>query len=93
MDWKLRFKTLGPTLSDGIIMVGQRIARWLKDNWNQERFILMPSAHAFTKLYMLHLHQIDHGGIDSTLARLQSRFWVPGARRILKLNKEKMCNV
>lgn len=83
-DWKVRFKTLGPTLLDGIVMVGQRIAKWLKDNWNQERFILMPSSHAFTKLYMTHLHQIDHGGIDSTLARLQSRFWVPGARRILK---------
>lgn len=53
----------------------------------------MPSAHAFTKLYISYLHQIDHGGIDSTLARLQSKFWVPGARRILKSIKKKcvMC--
>lgn len=93
VDWQQRYKSLGPVLLNGIIVVGQRIAKWLKDNWNQEQFILLPAKHPFTKLYILHLHQIDHGGVESTLARLQSRFWVPGARRIIKSVKKRcvMC--
>lgn len=34
-DWKIKFKRLGPIMKNGIILVGQRIARWLKMNWNR----------------------------------------------------------
>ena len=88
IDWQKMYKRLGPALWNGIVVVGQRIAKWLKDNWNQEQYILLPAKHPFTRLYILYVHQINHGGVESTLARLQSRFWIPGARRILRSIKK-----
>ena len=47
-------------------------------------FILLPARHTLTRLYIKHLHEIDHAGVEVTLAKLQSKFWVPGARKIIK---------
>ena len=48
-DWKERFKRLGPTRNkDGLICVGERMANWLKMNWNQNLFILLPTKCRFS---------------------------------------------
>lgn len=89
-DWNKRFRRLGPSKDEnGVIVVGERISNWLKDNWNQNGFILLSQNHQFTKLYITHLHYIDHGGVDLTLAKLQSKFWVPRARKVIKSVKGK----
>ena len=89
-DWRKQYKRLGPSLNDeGNVVVGERISNWLKDNWNQSEFILLPYNHVFTKLLIAHFHSEDHAGIDSTLAKLQSKFWVPKARKIIKSIKYK----
>ncbi|XP_071519115.1 uncharacterized protein [Panulirus ornatus] len=89
-NWKERFKRIGPSKDqDGIIVVGERISSWLKDNWNQSQFMLLSQNHQFTRLYITYLHNTDHGGIDLTLAKLQSKFWVPRARKVIKSVKEK----
>lgn len=89
-DWNQRFRRLGPSKDeDGIIVVGERISNWLKDNWNQNQFILLSHHHPFTRLYITHLHNIDHGGVELTLAKLQSKYWVPRARKVIKSVKEK----
>lgn len=88
--WKKRFKRLGPSINEnGIITVGERISKWLKDDWNQNKFILLSRSHPFTRLFIQHLHNNDHGGVDLTLAKLQRKFLVPGARKIIKSIKEK----
>ena len=85
-NWKVRFQKLGPSITDsGIIVVGDRIAKWLKCNWNQDRFILLPAKHPLTILLMQKCHYRDHGGVECTLARLHSKYWVPSARRIIKM--------
>lgn len=39
-DWNKRFRRLGPSKDEeGIIVVGERISNWLKDNWNQSQFV------------------------------------------------------
>ena len=87
-DWRKKYARLGPELNDdGLISVGSRISHWLKDDWNQDSYILLTPSHTFTKLYIQHLHDKDHAGIESTLARLQSRFWVPRARKVIKFIK------
>ncbi len=53
----------------------------LKDNWNQTKFILLSQKH--------HSHNIDHEGADLNLAKPQSKFGVPGARKVIKSVKEK----
>ena len=84
-DWRVRFKRLGPHINDvGILTVGSRIANWLKDNWNKDCYILLPAGHRLTMLLIQKTHAVDHGGVEATLARLQSKFWVPGARRVIK---------
>ena len=92
-DWEHSYKRLGPSMSkDGIIVVGERMSHWLKENWNQDSFILMPSNSKVVKLYIEHLHRIDHGGVENTLAKLQTKFWVPAARRLIK-NVKRYCVV
>lgn len=88
-DWQVRFKRLGPKLNDGVIVLGQRISEWLKEIWNQESFVLIPSSHPATKLYIRGLHKRDHAGTEITLAKLQRKFWVPDARKVIKTIKEK----
>lgn len=89
-NWKRDYQRLGPNMnSEGIIVVGERMSQWLKENWDQEHFILMPSNSQVVKLYIKHLHEIDHGGIDKTLVKLQRKFWIPGARRLIKNIKRK----
>ncbi|XP_068224543.1 uncharacterized protein [Palaemon carinicauda] len=84
-NWKKCFQRLGPfQAEDGTIMVGQRMERWLKHNWNQDSFILLPGKHPFTVLYISYLHRLDHAGVDVTLCKLQSKFWVPSARKIIR---------
>ena len=56
----------------------------MKDNWSQDSFILLPADHKFTKLYIEHVHRIDHAGVEVTLAKMQTKYWVPGARRVIR---------
>ncbi|XP_068236976.1 uncharacterized protein [Palaemon carinicauda] len=84
-NWKKCFQRLGPfQAEDGTIMVGERMERWLKHNWNQDSFILLPGKHPFTVLYISYLHRLNHAGVDVTLCKLQSKFWVPSARKIIR---------
>ena len=83
-DWSTRYKRLGPFIKDGILFVGSRIANWMKENWNQEAFMLLPSQHRFTMLVLQMYHNRDHSGIEATLCKVQTKFWIPQARKILK---------
>lgn len=84
-DWPKRFERLGLAINkDGIITVGNRMKSWLRKNWNNDTYMFLSPRHRFTHLYIFHLHQIDHAGVDTTIAKLQRKFWVPGVRRIVK---------
>lgn len=88
-NWEERYKRLGPMRDNGVILVGQRISKWLKENWNQENFMLLPASHPVTRLYIVRLHNKDHAGTETTLAKLQTKFWVPVARKTIKSVKDK----
>ena len=80
-----RIKRLGADVNNkGIVVVGSRMAEWLKSTWNRSEFELLPSGSNFAKLHMLTLHNKGHCGVDAALAKLRSKFWIPGACRILK---------
>ena len=78
---------------EGIITVGNRVSKWMETNWNRNEYILLPPKHPFTKLLILHFHNHDHSGVESTLVKLQGKFWVPGVRRLIKNVKSRcvMC--
>lgn len=84
-DWEKRYKRLGSRLrEDGLITVGSRMAKWLKDNWNCNEFILLPPKHPFSELYLSHTHKEDHSGVEPSLARAQVKYWILGARKTMK---------
>ena len=76
LDWKTKYHRLGPSINkSGLIVVGQRIPQWLKNNYDQDGFILLPPDHEFTRFYVNSVHHLDHAGIETTLAKIQSKFW------------------
>lgn len=84
-DLKEKYQRLGPyKTEDGAIIVGQRLAHWLEQNWNQDNFILLPKKHLFTLLFISHLHNTDHARVDGTLCKLQTNFGVSSARKIIR---------
>ncbi|XP_033730738.1 uncharacterized protein LOC117320185 [Pecten maximus] len=101
-DWKMAYQRLGVIRNpDGFIVVGSRLSEWMKASWNQTEFILLPPKAKFTELVMKSCHNEDHTGVEATLAKLRSKYWVPGARKFLKMikrqcvtcrRKEKICH-
>ncbi len=48
--------------------------------------LLLDKRHVGTKLLVRHLHEsgLHYGGVNYTLSRLNGRFWLPGARVLIK---------
>ena len=47
-EWSNRFKRLAPALrDDGVITVGNRISKWLKNNFDRNYLILLPAKSEF----------------------------------------------
>ena len=84
-DWQVRFRRLGPMLDEnGIILVGQRIAYWLKNNYNQSTYVLLPANDVFTILLVTSIHNTCHAGIETLLAKVQIKYWIPKVRNLLR---------
>ena len=84
-EWSNRFKRLAPSLrDDGVITVGNRISSWLKNNFDRNYLILLPAKSEFSTLVVRHFHNINHDGIDTTVARIRSEYWIPNVHRLAK---------
>ena len=85
-----RFRRLGPQVSpEGIVMVGHRMNSWLENSWNQTSYSLLPANHDFTEFVVRAVHEEDHAGVDVTLAKLRSRFWIPKVKGIINRVKSR----
>ena len=80
-----KYKRILPTVEDGIIVVGGRAERWLYSTWNREKFVLLPEKHPFSWLVAQRAH-IDSGhlALESTVARIRSKYWIIGVRRMVR---------
>ena len=87
--WKQRFARLGPQMEDGVIVVGSRITAWLRENWNRSLFPILSVEHPFTILFVTHIHNLNHGGVESTLAKVLGKYWIPGVRKLIKQVKSR----
>nr|XP_027231042.1 uncharacterized protein LOC113822703 [Penaeus vannamei] len=54
----------------------------LSDDWKQKYQRWGPIKLKMAQL--CHLHNTDHTGVDVTLCKLQTKFWVPSARKMIK---------
>ena len=71
-------------LKDGIIRCDGRIDN--AEIESETKFpILLPSKHHFTKLIIEFTHSsFAHQGVNSTLVRLRSKYWVPKGRQVVR---------
>ena len=76
---------LCPAQENGIILVGSRTERWNACTWNRQKFILLPKDNRISFLIARHRHASGgHLGIDSTISKIRSKFWIIGLRRMVK---------
>ena len=84
-DWEKRYRRLGPYLnSSGLIVIGKRMAEWLKMSWNQNSFVLLPSKSKFSILCVKSIHEEDHAAIEVTIAKVRRKYWIPKLKNIVK---------
>ena len=89
-DWKKRYNRLGPKLNEeGLIVVGSRMANWLKNNWNSDLFLLLPPKSRFTFLYAKHIHEQDHLDADTTVAKIRTKYWIRRCSPLVRSIKQK----
>ena len=68
---------------DGIYKVYGRTEKWLKDMYNCEGLILLPSTHRISHLYALWVHNRDHLAVTATICKIRNTFWISHVQRIV----------
>ena len=78
---------MGPLLNEeGIIVVGRRLVDGVEGN--HELPIFLPHKSPYARLFCITVHYEYHGGIDDTIARIRTRYWIPKIRPIVKQIKK-----
>ena len=75
---------LNPNKEGGIIYVGSRTERWNMYTWNQQCFILLPKNSRVSYLIALNEHNKGHLGVDNTISKIRSKYWIIGIRLLVK---------
>ena len=53
-------------------------------NLNQEELVILSPSHPVTKKILLTLHNINHRGVQYTVARSRLHYWIPQAAKLVK---------
>ena len=76
---------LRPQIKDEVIVVGGRAERWMTGTWNKQEFILLPGGSHITEIIVREIHEEGgHLGEAATVAKIRSKYWVVGIRKIVK---------
>lgn len=71
--------------SEGLIRINSRVNLNKYEYYPQQFAFLVPRKHAITRALLLHTHcEFKHICIESQIASLRSRFWIPQIRAALK---------
>ena len=83
-EFSKNYGSLGPRLrQDGLIVVGDRIKEHVYFSYNHEEVPLLTYYNAFTKLYARTIHDEGHNGVDTTMSKIRSKYWVVRLRRLV----------
>ena len=77
-------KRLGVDKVDGVYVVGSRVEKWAQDSYNCNRPVLLSAKGRLAQLYAQHIHQTCHLGTSAVAAKVQSKYWIVGLRKLLK---------
>ena len=88
-----KFRRLCPKIrTDGVMVVGGRVERWVEMSYNQREVPLLPQKHNISVLYAKFVHEQGHCGVSATASKVRARFWIIGLHRIAK-NIKRNCVV
>ncbi|CAC5386337.1 unnamed protein product [Mytilus coruscus] len=89
-DWTKTFRRLSPEKNEaGIVVVGKRLADWLKVTWNRTDLMLLPNKGHYVWLYLKSVHDQDHAEVDVTLAKVRSKFWILKVRKSISMIRKR----
>ena len=75
---------LDPFIENGIIRVGGRLSRSSLE-YDAKHQILIPRESPIAHILLKHIHKtVAHQGINTMLARLREKYWIPKATRLVK---------
>ena len=75
---------LDPELQDGMLVVGGRL-RNARIPHNAKHQLILPKDHNVSRLLVRHIHRrLNHQGRNHVLAEMRQRFWIVGARILVK---------
>ena len=58
--------------------------RWFEASYNKCMIPILPKNHNFSQLYAEMIHEENHVGIDSDIAKIQLHYWIIGLQHICK---------
>ena len=74
---------LGVVESEGILTcVGRLVNSDLE--FDVRRPIVLPRDHPYTTMVISDCHEVMHGGVRATLAKVRSKYWIPKDRKCIK---------
>lgn len=80
-----KFRRMCPKIrSDGVVVVGGCVERWVEMSYNQHEAPLLPQKHNISLLYAKFVHEQGHCGVSATASKVRARFWIIGLHRIAK---------
>ncbi|XP_038055193.1 uncharacterized protein LOC119727400 [Patiria miniata] len=81
---KLYAKLCPKVRDDGVMVVGARAERHVHFSHNRQEVPLLPYHHKFSKLYATHVHNRAHPGVQTTVSKIRSRYWIVNLYKMAK---------
>ena len=69
------------TACDGLVYV---VSRAQNNSYNQDKLVLLSPEHPYTRLILKSFHDINHRGVNHTVARSRLWYWIPQAAKIVR---------
>ena len=84
-DLEGKFRRLSPRRQeDGVIVGGQRAEKWMHMTYNEEKLILLPYNHPFSRLYSRFIHYQHHLGVAATISKIRLKYWIVNLSKMVK---------
>ena len=77
-------KRLGATLNGKVLVAGSRFESWQQCSYNDKNPAILSAKSEFAKLYAMKIHNQSHSGVLAVAAKIRSKYWIVGLRRLLR---------
>jgi len=72
-----------------VVIVGARLKDHYRIGYDQKGLPILPAKHPLSYLYLREAHEVNHGGVNSTVMRSRCKVWIQQAVRLAQKIKDK----